>query len=278
MSNTDQIDYWNGDAGHKWVTYSDQLDTMLAPFADRVLDIAKLQPGERVMDIGCGAGALSLKVADQIGDTGRVIGVDVSEPMIELARQRAQAAGSPISFITQDASTHRMDQPVDAILSRFGVMFFEDPGQAFASMRGNLKPGGRMVFACWQAMVENDWGRVPLEVTLPFLKEPPVMPPEGAPGAFAFADKDRVAGLLEAAGWQDVSIENWVCQLDMPGRNPDESAAFMLQIGPMAQLLEAQEIPQGPVENALSARLSELAGNDGPVRMKGASWIVSAKA
>ncbi len=276
MNNADQIDYWNGEAGQKWVANSDLLDAMLAPYAKRILEAANLQSGERVIDIGCGTGALSMKAAAAVGDTGHVIGVDVSEPMVELARERAQVAGAPASFMATDASTYASDQPVDVMLSRFGVMFFEDPGKAFASMRGNLKPGGRMTFACWQSLAENDWARAPLEAALPFLKEPPEMPPPGTPGPFAFADKDRMTDFLERAGWRDVSVESWTCQMAMPGQNVAESAAFMMQMGPVARLLEAQELAPDPVRDALCAHMRQYADDNGQVRLKGAVWIVTA--
>jgi len=278
MNNDDQIEYWNGQAGEKWVQNSDMLDAMLAPFAAQILESAALKPGERVIDIGCGAGALSLKAAAQVGDRGHVTGVDVSQPMIGRAIDRARAAGAPANFAVHDASAYRPDTPCDALISRFGVMFFEDPGTAFAEMRKNLKPGGRMAFACWQPLAENDWVTIPLQATLPFLTEPPIAPPPRAPGPFAFSDKEYMARFLADAGWTNVAIEGWTCPMSIPGDSLAENAAFMMELGPSARLIAAQKLDPEPIAAALIKQLTELAGTDGQISLKGAVWIVTGTA
>ena len=278
MNNRDQIDYWNGQAGEKWVVNSDLLDAMLDVFADKVLSVGQAQPGETVLDIGCGAGALSLKAAAQVGKDGQVIGVDVSEPMVALARQRADHAGLPARFTVEDASTFKSDTPANLLVSRFGVMFFADPAEAFSALRKNMAPGGRLSFACWRAMPENDWVRIPLELTLPFLKAPPEMPPANAPGPFAFSDKAHVSDLLTRAGWQNVAIEPWDCQMQIPGADIAQNTRFMMELGPASRLIAAQELDPAPIADALKQKLASLADPEGQVRMKAAVWIVTARA
>jgi len=278
VDNTNQIEYWNGEAGQKWVTNSDLLDAMLAPFADAVLSAAALQSGERVMDVGCGAGALTLKAAQKVGSSAGALGVDISEPLIKLAQERASKAGLPASFTVTDASLYRTQPSLDAVISRFGVMFFGEPAQAFRNIRHNLRAEGRLTFACWQSLTVNDWARAPLEAAMPFLKEAPTPPPPGTPGPFAFADKTHVEGILEQAGWSGIQIENWTGEMTLPGNNAAESAGHLMRLGPVGRLLAAQEIDLAPVEEALQERMAEMAGDDGRIKMQAAAWIVSAVA
>ena len=275
MDNSDQIDFWNGENGEKWVENADLLDAMLAPFADAVLAAAALQPTEHVLDIGCGAGVLTLQAAAAVAPTGRATGIDVSQPLINLARQRA---GNSADFHLQDASAFRPDQPADVIISRFGVMFFADPVAAFSSLRAAVKPGGRLAFACWQSLAENDWANAPLQAALPFLKEPPTPPPPGTPGPFAFADKGHILEILSAAGWQDTGVADWRGKLTLPGKTPADAARFMTKIGPVSRLLQMQDIDLAPLEAALRERLEQDQDETGRVALNAAAWIVTARA
>jgi len=278
MPNEDQIDYWNGEASTKWVTQSADLDAMLAPFIDAILTEAGPQPGEVVLDIGCGAGALSLAAATRVGPTGSVTGIDVSRPLLDLARQRASAMAQPVGFEEADASAYRAGQPVDCAVSRFGVMFFDDPEGAFASLRRNLRPEGRMVFACWQAPEHNEWATLPLRLALPFLDTPPERPPEGSPGPFAFADAERVRAILEGGGWKGVRVSPWQGAMTLPGAKPEETAAFMLGLGPMSRLLAGNDVVLDKVRDELCQTLGERQSEDGTVRLGASAWIVSATA
>lgn len=275
LDNSDQIDFWNGETGEKWVENADLLDAMLEPFADAVLSAAALQPAENVLDIGCGAGVLTLKAARAVTPTGRATGIDVSQPLINLARQRA---GNAADFHLQDASAYRPDAPADAMVSRFGVMFFSDPGPAFASLRAALKPGGRLAFACWQSLAENDWARAPLDVALPYLKEPPTPPPPGTPGPFAFADPAHIREILSGSGWTDVNITDWRGKLTLPGSTPADAARFAMKLGPVSRLLQAQDTDLAPVEADLQERLAQDVDETGRVALNAAAWIVTAKA
>lgn len=276
MDNTEQIDYWNGKAGEKWVRHAERLDRLLAPFIDAVLESVALRSGEQVLDIGCGGGALSLAAAKMVEPTGSVRGVDVSAPLLALARRRAEEGGLAAAFEEADAATYRAERLVDAVISRFGVMFFNDPIAAFANLRANTKPDGRLCFACWQGLSENDWARAPLAAALPLLPEPPAPPTPGAPGPFAFADKDRVAGLLSDAGWQGIEIAPWRGKLTLPGETVAEAAGFMLELGPVARLVAESGADLDAVEATLIEALTPHAAPDGTVALPGAAWIVSA--
>ncbi|MCA8903186.1 MAG: class I SAM-dependent methyltransferase [Hyphomonas sp.] len=277
MSNEEQVDYWNGPGGERWAVMADRLDRMLAPFAEAVASRAAIVPGERVLDIGCGAGALTLKAAAAAGETGGALGVDISGPLLGVARQRAAAANLTATFEQADASQWRAPQPVNAVVSRFGVMFFDAPAPAFANIRASAAPGARMTFICWQPLRLNDWVTVPLKVALPFLKEPPVPGDPSAPGPFAFQDKDRVAGILSEAGWTGIAIEPFETRVAMPGDDLAMSAQFMMKVGPHARLLAEQEVDAAPVEAALAEELAAHQDADGAVSLAAACWMVTAE-
>jgi len=275
MDNTAQIDYWNGAAGQKWVREADGLDAMLLPFAHAVLDAAQPGQGERVIDIGCGAGALTLLAAETGAEP---IGVDVSAPLIDLARRRAAATGSSATFQVGDASAWTPPQKLDLAVSRFGVMFFADPVQAFSGIRAGMKPGGRLAFACWRPLLENEWALAPMVAAMALLKAPPAPPPPGSPGPFSFGDADHVKRVLTDSGWSNARLAAWDGKIEMPGLNEDETAEFMLDIGPLSRAIAEQELDRSDVRSAIAKRVRELSDEKGRTRLKAAVWIVEASA
>ena len=248
---------------------------MLAPFGRRLLTAAVLKPGERVLDVGCGNGAVSLEAARAVGPGGRVTGLDLSAPMLEVARRRAEEQGIDVDFVQGDAQTAAFDQPFDVVVSRFGVMFFDDPEAAFANLAKATRPGGRLCFVCWQEMFANEWIAVPAmamvaHVGIPELPEP------GAPGPFALADAQRTKGLLESAGWSEVTVEEHKDGMRM-GRDPEDVVAFMLSDEMGRRLVEGKdpEAVQAGTEAALEA-LRPYATPEGVV-LGGAYWLVTAR-
>ncbi|MFN4024727.1 MAG: class I SAM-dependent methyltransferase [Hyphomonas sp.] len=277
MDNTAQIDYWNGPAGQKWVRDADRLDVMLAPFAEAVISGLALQPGNTVLDIGCGAGAVSLGIAASAINVS-VTGVDVSEPLVNLARRRAAAVGAPVEFVVADAAVWQPKAPLDFAVSRFGVMFFADPVAAFANIHAGLRKGGRLSFACWRPLTENEWALAPLQAAMPLLAAPPQMPEPGAPGPFAFGDADHVRRILSESGWSEITITPWDGRITLPGSSAAETADFMLDIGPLARAVAEQGVDLAPIRAAIEARVGELAGPGGRTQLKAAAWIVGARA
>jgi ubiquinone/menaquinone biosynthesis C-methylase UbiE len=158
--NAQQVQNW-AEAGHHWVAEAERYDRMLRPWGDAVLDAAAPAAGERVLDVGCGTGATTLAAAARVAPGGHAVGVDLSPPMLSLARDRAGRQGiENVSFVEDDAQIADF-QPgeFDAAVSRFGVMFFADPAAAFANIRGAMRTGGRLAFACWQDLAHNEIGR-----------------------------------------------------------------------------------------------------------------------
>ncbi|CAN5889698.1 methyltransferase domain-containing protein [soil metagenome] len=205
-SNAEMVSLWNSPTTSAWATNPERYDAMGAPLGQLALDAARLQPGERVLDVGCGAGQLSLQAAALVGPNGSVVGVDVATRLVELARARAsQTPAAPVTFVEADAQEHRFDGPFDAVLSQFGVMFFADPVEAFANLLAATAPGGRLTFVCWQPAPVNEWILTAL-LAMAAHVDPPEVPPPGAPGPFAFGETDHTRSVLQAAGWADVDV------------------------------------------------------------------------
>ncbi len=266
--NDTQIQYWNGRAGSKWVAEQANLDAMLAGVTVELRARAGSVAGERVLDIGCGTGeTCGLWLAG--GAT--VTGVDVSAPMLALAAKRT---GGKVTLVEADASVWKAKEPFDRAFSRFGVMFFEAPQPAFQSIASNLRPGGRLLFACWRAPSENPWATTPLDAIRDLLPEsPPPVP--NAPGPFAFASGERVKGILEGAGFEGVQLHPFdfeVCLATTGGL--DAAVAFVLQIGPAAAALaEVEDAVRAKAKERLYAALAPHVTGD-RVALRGATWIV----
>ena len=274
MDNQQQSEFWNGDAGERWVTFSDRLDAMLGPFADLILEASNIKPDETVLDIGCGGGALSLRAAEAAQS---VLGVDISKPLIGLAEKRA-AGLAQTNFHCEDAAMISLDEKRDVVISRFGVMFFSDPVRAFANIREQVKPNGRMVFACWQSPMKNLWAKAPLEAAMQFFKEPPTSPEPHAPGPFAFADSEYLIDTLMDAGWKTVELTDWTGKIRLPGEDVEQTAAFMMEMGPLSKIMKVQDLDEKLVQSVLIEKLSSAANDDGTVDMQASVWIVKASA
>jgi SAM-dependent methyltransferase len=267
-------EYWNGRPSKVWVEEAERFDSMLAPFGHRLLAAAALEPGEQVLDVGCGNGAVSLEAASAVGSGGHVTGLDLSAPMLSLARRRAEERGVDVDFVQGDAQTASFDRPFDAVVSRFGVMFFDDPAAAFANLAMAVRHGGRICFVCWQEMFVNEWIAVPAtamvaHVGLPELPEP------GAPGPFSLADADRTRSLLDSAGWSAVTVEEQKEGMRM-GRDPEDVVAFMLSDEMGRRLVEGKD-PEA-VKAGTDATVEALRPyvvSDGVV-LGGAYWLVTA--
>ncbi|ANM31147.1 hypothetical protein ABI59_18575 [Acidobacteria bacterium Mor1] len=272
----DTAQYWNDDAGPRWVRHADALDRQLAPFAKAVLDRAGIQPGQRVLDVGCGAGALSLEAAQQTGAGGRVVSLDVSRTLLELARRRVAAAGiDHVEAIEGDAQRQALASGgFERVVSRFGVMFFDDSEAAFRNLRGGLAAGGSLTFACWGPIAENPWMLVPREVTARHVELP--APEPDAPGPFRFADREALLAMLERAGFAAGTAEPLTGEMAIGGSGGlDGAVEFLLDIGPGAAAREAGPETQRAFADDLRQTLSPFI-RDGEVQLGYAAWLVHA--
>ncbi|MBY5986685.1 class I SAM-dependent methyltransferase [Roseovarius atlanticus] len=279
--NTEQADHWSGKAGEVWVREQAMFDGLMAPVLDLLLDRAGLQAGDKVVDIGCGTGAGLIAEAKIVGEAGHVTGLDVSGPMLDLARQRLDAEGvANATCVLADAQVHPFgDMAADHLVSRFGVMFFDDPMAAFANMRGALKPGGRMTFVCWAGMAGNPWFRVPAEAAKSVVGAPPPQDPR-APGPMAFSEADYVRDILGQAGFDGIGLTTEEITLTPIG-DLEQNATFAAREGPAGRIVK--DMGGGREEYAAVAEklrdaLKEFEAPDGALRVPGRVHVVSASA
>ena len=276
--NADQIAYWNGPGGQRWADRQQAQDIVLAPVADVVIDRAKAKSGERIVDVGCGAGATSIAFAQQVGPTGHVMGIDISAPMLARARQVAPPE-LPVEFVLADATVYPfVPAGFDLLVSRFGVMFFAEPALSFANLHRALKPSGRLVFACWREPRDNPFFMAPLQAVYQHV---PKLPPPGPddPGPFAFASEARVQRILGEAGFSGIAMEPVDLSLDVAiGRGLDAAVQSALEIGPAARALAEQpaDVVAAATNSIREALMPFVTGQSVPLRAS--IWIVTARA
>lgn len=256
-----------------WAEVREQLELQLAPLGRRALNALTACPGENVMDIGCGDGTTALELARAVAPNGTVLAIDVSAAVLAFA-QRAGKMCQRVTFVHADAEVFPFEPAsLDAAFSRFGVMFFADPTAAFVNIRRSLKPSGRLAFVCWRALEENLIDIVPLRAALAHLPPQPTLDPD-APGPFAFADPDRVRGILEKAGFSEIKISAYD---ELVGSGDLASMlAVSSRVGALGKILRENHELRA---TALPAVRSALAAYDGPdgVRLNAATWIVTAR-
>ncbi|HEV3181913.1 MAG TPA: class I SAM-dependent methyltransferase [Steroidobacteraceae bacterium] len=274
--NAAEIAYWNGPGGERWLSHQRMQDALLAEVAELLMERAAARAGETVLDIGCGAGTTSIALARQVAPEGSVLGVDVSAPLLERARQHAPA-GLPVKFALGDATVYPFAPGgADLLFSRFGVMFFADPARSFANMRSGLRGGARVVFACWREPRENPWLMLPLQAAYRHVPRLPEVGPED-PGPFSLASEPRVRGILEPAGFGAITLEPVDLSFDLAeGHGLDRAVELSLGMGPASRALDGQPaaLRVAAAESIRAALAPYQHGNRVPLR--GAIWIVTA--
>lgn len=274
--NVEQSEYWGGTGGEHWVREQARYDRMSAGFGDRIVQVLAPRPGERILDVGCGNGALSLAVGPLVVPDGTVVGLDISRPMLGVATGRARAAGlGNVRFERGDAQVHVLPEArFDAAVSRFGVMFFDDPQRAFANLARSLRSGGRLVIACWQDLAANEWLMVPVAAALAHVPMPDLDELAG-PGPFSLADPDHVRTILGGAGLTDGGVEDFRCPMWL-GATVDDTVEFMQGTDMAASLLaHVDDVAAAAAWQAVRGAMAPHAGPDGVV-LGGAAWIVTA--
>ncbi|PZV37435.1 class I SAM-dependent methyltransferase [Mesorhizobium kowhaii] len=274
--NTRQAALWNDASGKAWVEMQPILDEILAPFERLVVDAGYPGEGGNVLDIGCGAGATTLAMARRVGDDGRCVGLDISQPLVALATERTRVEEvANASFEVGDAQAYALESGhFDAIVSRFGVMFFDDPVAAFANIRQAARRGGKLAFVCWRSPVENDFMTTAARAAAPFLPPAPAPDPD-APGQFAFADGAKVKRILEASGWSSIEVEqaDILCQIA-----EGDLMTFVTRLGPVgAALREVDRATAEKITAVLPAAFAPFV-EDGEARFNAACWLVTALA
>jgi len=272
---TDQAVLWNGRAGRAWIDAQATLDRMFAPFEDLLADTVRATSARRVLDVGCGTGGTTLAAARVAGAQGDCLGVDISAPMVAVARKRAAGEGSTARFIAADVRAHAFEPAsFDLVISRFGVMFFDDPVAAFANLRRASSTHARLRAIAWRSAAENPYMTAAERAAAPLLPNLPVRAP-GAPGQFAFADRHRVASILQESGWGEIDIQ----PIDVNCTYPEkELVGYFTRLGAVGQVLEdTDEATRRQVTDTLRTAFDPFVHGD-EVRFTAACWMIAATA
>ena len=265
-ANADQAEFWNAGPGQVWVRRQADLDALVGGVTDLLLDACAPRPGDRALDVGCGAGASTFALAAAVGAAGRVTGVDISAPLVARAEaRRADLRAVNIDFVVADAQDHCFaPHGFDLVASRFGLMFFADPVAAFANLRRALRPGGRIAFAAWAGPADNPWFALPQRIAEDRLGPGAPSDPDG-PGPMAFRDVGRVCGLLAAAGFGACDGALARTELHHPG-GVAGVVDLAAEVGPTARLMREKngtDADRRAIADRLAAELAPFATPDG---------------
>ncbi|RAS05048.1 class I SAM-dependent methyltransferase [Cupriavidus alkaliphilus] len=271
----EQAALWNGASGQAWVEHQGLLDNMFRPLEAQLVQAAGNAAAQRILDVGCGTGSTTLALARHLGVEGHCTGIDISAPMLAAARSRAQREGIDASFVHADAQEHAFaPASFDLIVSRLGVMFFDDPVRAFANLRWAATSDARLHCIAWRSAAENPFMTTAERAAAPLL---PGLPPRrpGAPGQFAFGDRERVLSILQASGWDDINIvpTDVTCALPEPAL-----VDYLSRLGPVGLALQgADATTRERVIDTVRAAFAPYVHGD-TVRYTAACWTITARA
>jgi SAM-dependent methyltransferase len=271
----EQIAAWNGASGQTWVEAQDTLDQMFRPLEELLVEVAAAKPRAAVLDVGCGTGSTIIAVAQRLGDASRCVGVDISQPMLDSARSRAERVGAPASFVCADAEQHAFEPgSFDLLISRFGVMFFDDPVRALTSLRRAARDAAELCFIVWRAPSDNPFMTAAERAAAAIL---PPMPARDldAPGQFAFADAHKVRRFLEASGWTEIDIRPLDVECTFPER---DLMRYATRLGPVGRVLRDADEQTKARALALILPAFEPYVDGALVRFRAACWQVGARA
>jgi SAM-dependent methyltransferase len=280
--NAEAITAWDGPLFDRFVRFREIVTTGLGAHGEEALRLAPPQPGQRVLDIGCGFGDTTQRIAGLVGDSGEAVGVDAAARFIEAARSDAAEAGVPNArFLVADVQTEPFEERFDMAFSRFGTMFFTSPVAALRNVRESLVPGGRLVMVVWRRREDNDWLYRAQTIVEGIVTRPEeYADPTCGPGPFSMAGADTTSDILLHAGYSDIALR----RCDIPiliGHDVEEAVDFVKALGPAGEILrllgDMAAHLHGQVDDALRAGLAEFAGDDG-VRAPASTWIVTASA
>lgn len=273
-ADSEQSRLWNGPSGQAWIDLQEAFDGSLKPFEDLLVEAVATQAAQQVLDVGCGTGATTLAIARQLGAGGRCTGIDISQPMVAVARARAEREGSRANFVCADVQTHAFEPAAfDCLVSRFGVMFFDAPVQAFANLRRAARPGATMHFIAWRSTAENAFMITAERAAAPLLPAVPPRQPD-APGQFAFADRERVRSILHDSGWGSIDIR----PVDAPcAMTESDLGRYTARLGPVGRALrEADPATHARVVAVLREAFAPFV-HDGIARFTAACWMIEAR-
>lgn len=276
--NGEEIEFWNGPQGKNWVKQNDLTDLMYDPFGERAIEGAALQPGERVLDVGCGCGKTTVKLAKAVAPGGCVTAVDPSIPMLEVAQHRLNSYAESVQFVCADAATYSFEpESYDVLFSQFGLMFFHNPEEAMTNLFRALRPGGRVAFVCWRLPELNPFLMIPFEAVRSFVPDMPVPSPDVLGSPFTLAREARVRGLLEGAGFEGVRLEEFNYPTRMGKGHLEECLKFVADFSnPVATALRRSEpTKRDEIMSAVRAAVAPF-HNGETLDLPASAWIVTA--
>jgi SAM-dependent methyltransferase len=266
---------WNGTGGQGWVAAEEVVDPLFQPFNDLLANALAPETGGRVLDVGCGTGSTTVAAARRLGARGSCTGIDIAEPMIAAARLRAQREQAQVTFILADAQTHPFQREgFDTFISRFGVMFFDDPVRAFTNLRAAAATGATLRCIVWRSAAENPFMTTAERAAAPLLPGLPTRLPDG-PGQFAFADRKRVEAILIESGWSEANLQ----PVDVPCAMPERALVrYLTQLGPVGRLLQQSDdgLRARVIATVRPAFAPYVHGHE--VRFTAACWLIGARA
>jgi ubiquinone/menaquinone biosynthesis C-methylase UbiE len=280
--NDEAIRAWDGPLFERFVRFRHLMTAGLGAHGEAALALAAPQPGERVLDVGCGFGDTAQRLAGLVGPEGEVVGVDAADHFVDLARREAAEADvDNLRFVRADVQTEPLGGPYDLAFSRFGTMFFAGPVPAMRNVRVALAAGGRLAMVVWRRKTENDWLYRAQQIVERFVTKPADYDePTCGPGPFSMADADTTSEILVIAGFHDIALQ----RCDEPiliGRDLEEAIDLVMAIGPAGEILrlagDRAAHLHDDVRDALREGLADFAGPDG-LRAPASSWLVTATA
>ncbi len=238
--NVEQSEYWNEKSGPKWVKNEDALNERLSILTNQLFSRAKIKATDKVLDIGCGGGDTTFKVSKLLVDGGQVLGADISLTLLDHAKSKFSNI-DVMNFMHCDAQNYSFDKNYfDKVISRFGVMFFENPYEAFKNILGSMRTNGSLNFVCWTNLMENEFIIEGMDIITKYTQK--VLPEVTKdPGPFAFSDREYVNEVLQSAGFKNINIDEVYTSISTKD-NPEQDAEILMGIGPRARILSEENL------------------------------------
>jgi len=270
-------EFWDRRAD-AWERRADSLNRFSDTYGIAAMDALAAQPGERLLDIGCGPGTTAIELAARVAPDGEVVGVDISETMVAAATRRAaKGKASNVRFVVADAQTQPLGEGFDGVYSRFGVMFFADPAAAFTNVVRSLRPGGRLGCVVWGPLTDNPWMFVPTLAAGPMLSAELRIPGPDEPGPFSLAEPDRITTVLGQAGFSDVTVERLDGARLVTAASVHEDLRTLLEVGPLSEAYDAaDESTREAAVAAVTAAIEPYRDGEG-WRLPAAALLVAAR-
>jgi SAM-dependent methyltransferase len=277
--NAEAIHAWDGPLFDRFVRFREILTNGLAAHGEEALRLYPPEPGQRVLDIGCGFGDTTQRIAGLVGPGGEAVGVDAAANFIEAARTEAAEAGvSNARFVVADVQVTPFEETFDLAFARFGTMFFTSPVAALRNVRNSLRPRGRLVMVVWRRREDNDWLYRAQTIVEGIVSRPEEYDePTCGPGPFSMANADTTSDILRHAGYSEIALH----RCDIPilvGRGVDEAIDLAMALGPAGEILrllgDRAAHLHGKVHDALREGLSDFVVEDG-LRAPASTWIVT---